>query len=133
MNLDQVIHQRWAATAALDGLLPAERLYTGMSVDPTLPYAVLNKESERPGDYYNDGSAMVAVGLRIEVFAGQYQSGADILHQLKAAFDRSEFALAGGDKVVDMRRLNDFEKQSEDGVWQFTCDFQCTVYLSAGV
>ena len=26
MNLDQVIHQRWAATAALDGLLPAERV-----------------------------------------------------------------------------------------------------------
>ena len=41
------------------------------------------------------------------------------------------FPLAGSDKVVDMRRVNDSERQSEDGVWQFTCDFQCTVYLSS--
>ena len=133
MNLDQVIHQRWAATPALDGLLPAERVYTGMSVDPTLPYAVLSKESERPGDYHNDGSATAAVGLRIQVFAGQYRSGADILHQLKAAFDHGDFPLSGADKVVDMQRLNDFGRQSDDGVWQFTCDFLCTVYLAAGV
>ena len=31
-----------------------------------------------------------------------------------------------------MRRVNDSERQSEDGVWQFLCDFQCTVYLAAG-
>ena len=32
-----------------------------------------------------------------------------------------------------MQRLNDFGRQSDNGVWQFTCDFLCTVYLAAGV
>ena len=75
-----------------------------MNVDPTLPYAVISKESERPGDYYNDGSATAAVGLRIQVFHGQYDAGAAVMLQVKAAFDRGDFPLAGGDKVVDMRR-----------------------------
>ncbi len=133
MNLVQAIHQRWASTAALDDLLPAARLQTGMNVDPTLPYAVVGKESQRPGECYNDGSATAVVGLRIQVFHGQYDAGAAVMLQVEAAFDRADFPLAGGDKVVDMRRVNDSERQTEDGVWQFTCDFQCTVYLAAGV
>ncbi|MGO8690902.1 MAG: DUF3168 domain-containing protein [Thermoguttaceae bacterium] len=131
MNLAQVIHQRWAATAALDDLLPAARVFTGLSVDTALPYAVISKESEHPGDYYNDGAATAAVGLRIQVFHGQYDAGAAVMLQVKAAFDGSDFPLAGSDKVLDMRRANDSERQSEDGVWQFLCDFQCTVYLAA--
>ena len=44
MNLAQVIHQRWAGDGALSALLPASRLYTGMSVDPTPPYAVITRQ-----------------------------------------------------------------------------------------
>ncbi len=132
MNLLQVIHQRWAATPALNGLLPAARVFTGLSTDPTLPYAIISKESDRPGEYHNDGSATAAVGLRIEVFHGQYDAGAAVVEQVQATFDNSDFPLSGGDKVVAMRRVNDAERQSDDGVWQFTCDFQCTVYLAAG-
>ena len=133
MNLAQVIHQRWAAAAALDALLPAARVYTGLSVDPTVPFAVISKLSEQPTSYHNDGSAVAAVGLRIEVFHSQYDAAAAIMQQVKAAFDRSDFPLAGSDKVVDMQRLNDFERQTADGVWHCTCDFQCTVHLAAGV
>ena len=61
MNLAEVIHQRWAAAAALENLLPASRVYTGMSVDPATPYAVIAKLSDRPAGYHNDGSALSTV------------------------------------------------------------------------
>ena len=133
MNLAQVIHQRWAAAGSLNGLLPAARVFTGMSVDPTRPFAVISKESDRPLECYNDGAAVDVVGVRIRVFADDYDAAAAIMHQVKAAFDRSAFALSGSDKVLNMQRGDDSELQNDDGVWQLTIDFQCTVYLAAGV
>ena len=131
MNLVQAIHERWAATAALQAVLPASRLYTGVCPDAALPWAAVGKESERPVACHNDGSAAVAVGVKIDVFHGEYDAGAAVVQQVVAAFDRSDFALAGGDRVVNMRRVNDFERESDDGVWQFTCEFQCVVFLAA--
>ena len=131
MNLLQAINERWAAAAALEAVLPAARLYTGVCPDAALPWATLAKESERPVACCNDGSATVAVGLKIDVFHGDHDAGAGVVEQIIAAFDRSDFALAGSDRVVDMRRVNDFERESDDGVWQFTCEFQCVVFLAA--
>ena len=133
MNLAQVIHQRWAAAEGLNGLLPAARVYTGMSVESSLPFAVISKQSDRPLSRYNDGSAIDAVGVRIQVFHQDYDSAAAIVEQLKVVFDRSRFALAGCDKVIDMRRSDDSEHQEEDGAWRMVIDFDCTVYLAAGV
>ena len=133
MNLAQVIHQRWAADAALDALLPASRVYTGLSFDPARPFAVMSKESEKPVTRHSDGSAIDAVGLRIRVFHDHYDAGAAIAGQIKKSFDCAAFDLAGSDKVLDMQRADDSEKQTDDGVWQFTIDFNCTVYLAAGV
>ena len=67
--------------------MPAARVFTGLSVDPALPYATVSKESEHAGDYYNDGSQTAVVGLRIKVFHGQYDAGAAVMLQVKAAFD----------------------------------------------
>ena len=133
MNLAQVIHQRWAAAAGLNDLLPAARVYTGMSFDPSLPFAAIGKESDRPKSYQNDGSAVDTVGLRIRVFHERHADAAAIVHQIKAAFDRTAFDLAGSDKVLIMQRVNDFEQQRDDGAWQMVVDFNCTVYLAAGV
>jgi hypothetical protein len=76
---------------------------------------------------------VATVTLRIQVFHANYDGGAAVMQQVKATFDRSDFALAGSDVVVDMRRVNDSERQNDDGVWQFICDFQCTVHLATGV
>jgi hypothetical protein len=133
MNLAQVIHQRWAANSALNNLLPAARVYTGLSFDPAEPFAVISKEKDRPETYHSDGSAIDVVGLRIQVFHDHYDAGAAIMHQIKTAFDRTNFDLAGSDKVLNINRANDSERQTDDGVWQFTIDFDCTVFLAAGV
>jgi hypothetical protein len=133
MNLIQVIHQRWAEAETLSSLLPPARLYTGMSVDPAMPYAVISKQSDRPATRHGDGSAVDNVLLRIQVFADDYDAAAAIIAQLKAVFDRSSFALAGRDQVISMLRTNDSETQENDGVWRMLIDFDCTVYLAEGV
>jgi len=132
MNLAQVIHQRWAAASGLNDLLPAASVYTGLSVDPQMPYAVISKRSDRPMARHNDGSGVDAVGVRIEVFHDNRDAAAAIVEQVKATFDRTDFALAGSDKVINMQRTNDSERQNDDGVWQMTIDFQCAIYLAPG-
>ena len=133
MNLAQVIHQRWAAAEPLDNLLPASRVYSGMSVDPSRPYAVIAKQSGRPVACLSDGSAVDQVGIRIQVFHDNHDAGAAIVHQVKAAFHQTDFALSGSDKVINMQRSNDFEQQDDGGGWQFVVEFNCTVYLASGV
>lgn len=129
MNLAQVIHQRWAAAAGLNALLPAARFYTGMNVDPTPPFAVLNKLNGRPTARFNDGSACDTVGVRIEVHDSDYDHALAVLAQLKLAFDATSFAIAGSDRVLDMRRTDDTQQQRPDGVWVVTVDFECWVYV----
>ena len=133
MNLLQVLHQRWSAETALDALLPAGRVFTGMSSDRTLPFAVISKASQRPFSLPGDGSAVDCVEVQIWIFHDRYDAGAEIVHQVKTAFDRISFDLADGKKVFNMQRTNEAEKQHDDGIWEFTIDFDCTVYLPAGV
>jgi len=133
MNLAQVIHQRWAAASALNDLLPASRVHTGISTGGPLPFAVLSKENDRPVERFGDGSAIDTVGVRIQVFCEDADAGAAVMHQIKTAFDCTSFDLAASDKVIDMKRTNDFARPLDDGTWQFVVDFDCTVQLATGV
>jgi hypothetical protein len=132
MNLIQVIHQRWAAATALSALLPASRVFTGASFDPAPPLAVITKQSDKPDSYQSDGSAIDLVVLRMLVVHAQHDAAAEIIHQIKKAFDRTSFDLAGGDAVLDVVRVNDYEQQRSDGAWEMIIDFKLTVYLVSG-
>jgi hypothetical protein len=131
MNLAQVVHERWAADSTLNGLLAAARVYTGMSFDPQRPFAVILKKSDKPESYHSDGSAIDVVRLRVQVFHDNYDDGRAIAERAKKVFDRASFDLAGSDKVLSIARYNDSETQNDDGVWQFTVDFDCRVYVAA--
>jgi hypothetical protein len=133
MNLLQVIHERWTAATALNALLPASCVHTGANFSPELPRATIYKTSDKPKSYESTGSAIDIVVLRIVVYHERYADAAEIVHQIKAAFNRSSFTLSGSDQVQLMERVNDFEEQLDDGAWQMTIDFQCTVYLASGV
>jgi hypothetical protein len=127
VDLLAAIHERWAATPSLCALLPAARVVTGMSADPAAPRAVIGKQSDRPLVVANDGSAVDAVGLRIEVFHAHHDAAAAIVAEIKAAFDRADFAVDGG-RVIAMRRENDAEHQEDDGLWRMMIEFICHVY-----
>jgi hypothetical protein len=130
MNLLEVIHQRWATATTLNSLLPAARVYTGRSADPSRPFAVIFKQSHRPLAQCNDGTAFAAIGLRIQVFHDDHDAAAAIIDQLKATFDRTRFSLSGSDTVTLVQCSNDWEQQNDDGVWQMTVDCICTVCLA---
>lgn len=132
MKLSQVIHQRWAAATALDNLLPATRVCTGLNADPTTPYAVISKEGQSPESLHHDGSGVDEVKLRIQVYHDNYDRAVAILEQIKVAFDRTSFDLSGSDRVLAMQRTGDFENQNDDGLWHMVIDFRLTVYLASG-
>jgi len=133
MNLLEIIHQRWAATSELDDSLSVERVFTGLSVDRDVPYAVIRKRADRPLSRHNDGSAASKVALRFEIFHDDHDAALAIMDQVKTAFDSAAFDLDGDDKVLDMRRVDDWQTQGDDRVWQLTIDFDCTIHLAAGV
>ncbi len=124
------IHQRWAAAAPLSSLLPASRLYTGTSIAPAPPLAVVRQQSDRPLASYNDGSATAAVVVQIEVYHASYDAAAAVVEQVRAAFDNAAFDLSDGDRVIHMRRTNGTEDQTPDGVWRMTMEFECVVMRS---
>jgi hypothetical protein len=127
MNLLEVIHQRWAAATALNALLPASRLYTGRSGDPSRPFATIWKRSQRPIALCNDATDFEEIGLRVQVLHDNHDAAAAIVEQLKTTFDRTQFPLSGNDAVVLVQHINNWEEQNDDGVWQMTVDLICTV------
>jgi len=132
VNLEQVIHQRWAASEALNVLLPAENVKTGRSAGGPVPYATVARIGNRTAFRTNAGDALDEVTLRVNVWHDDYDAGRAIAEQVKTVFDRSDFALSGGDRVIQMRRTNDSASQHDDGAWQFTVEFLIEVYLPSG-
>ena len=133
MNLEQVIHQRWAASEGLSSLLPAESVKTGRSLADATPYATITRLGSRTAFRTNAGDALDEVTLRINVWHDDYDAGRAVLEQLKATFDCSDFALSGGDRVIQMRRTEDSASQHDDGTWQLTVEFLVQVHLPSGV
>jgi hypothetical protein len=132
VNLEQVIHQRWAASEGLNSLLPADRVKTGRSFDASVPYASIARQGNRTAFRTNSGDALDEVALQIDVWHDDYDAGRAIVDQIEATFDRSDFALAGGDRVVQMRRTGDAASQHDDATWQFTIEFLVQVHLPSG-
>jgi hypothetical protein len=133
MNLEPYLHQRWEADAALCALLPAVRVVTGLWRQGGAPYATLVRKGNRTAVRTNAGNALDEVTLEIHVWHDQHDAGRAIVEQVKATFDRAAFPLAGGQKVLQMRRTGDTAVQHDDGLWQFTVVFSVRVYLPSGV
>jgi len=132
MNLTQILHQRWSADATLDAALPAGRVFTGPSVDPATPFAVITQLGARPIRSFGDGSVLDAVVIRVELFHDSYDAATSIATAMKDAFTGFAIDTELGDRLLAMRRDNETEHQAADGTWRMTVDFACTVYLISG-
>lgn len=132
MNLEQAIHQRWAATAALCELLSADRLKTGLAHGTGIPYATLVRRPGRTLFRTNAGDAMDEIPLEIHLWHDCFDAGQEIADQVKAAFDRGDFPLTDGGRVVEMLRAGESVVEHDDGVWQWTIGFSVHVYLPSG-
>jgi hypothetical protein len=133
VNLEQAIHQRWAASEPLASLLPAERVKTGRSFGHTVPYATIERRTSRTAFRTNAGDALDEVTLQITVWHDDHDAGWAVIDQIKATFDLRDFALSGGDRVARMRRTGDSATQHDDGTWQLSIDFTVRISLPSGV
>ena len=132
MNLEQAIHARWAASSGLEALLPAARVRTGAFHGEGRPYATLERKTSRTVFRTNAGDALDEVTLAVHVWHEGYDAGRAIADQVRTAFDRSDFGLDGGNRVVRMHRIADAARQHDGNVWQFTLEFSVSVYLASG-
>ena len=131
MNLEQAIHQRWAADSDLTTVLPAENVVTGRRGSRQVPYATLHRKQCRNLLRTNDGDVDEATVL-IHVWHDDYDAGRAIVERVTAAFDGSDFTLADDQRVVRMRRTADSTREHDDGLWLFSLEFLAYVYLPSG-
>lgn len=130
MNLEQAIHQRWAASGELQSLLPADNVTTGPSPAAALPHATIWRKTGRTICRTNAQHSLDEVTLAISVWHDDHDAGRAIAEAVRAAFDRAAFPLAGGDRVMQMRRIAESTTQSPHGTWQMTTKFLVRVLLS---
>lgn len=131
MNLEQVVHERWAASPELAALLPAERFFCGRVSTGTLPYATLLRRAARRRWPSNSGEEIEEVALRIRVWHTNFEAARLVGRAIGEVFDRSRFPLAGGDCVMHMRRRRESAYQFDDGAWRLTLDFRVYVRVAA--
>ena len=137
MNLTQVLHQQWAADGTLNGLLPASAVMTGryFASQPTFPYACLSQIRQGAELRTNSGASLDTIIVEVRIWHGRdnYDAGKAIADAADSLFNRTDFALAGSDKILNMQRI---ERQAisnpDDGHWQFILRFECMAYLASG-
>jgi len=70
MSLEQAIHQRWQADGALEALLSAARLITGIAHNgPAVPYATLTQTENKPEVRTSSGTTITRAAVRISIWA----------------------------------------------------------------
>ena len=132
MNLEQAIHRRWAESTELGGMLGVDRLKTGLVHGVRMPYATLARRPGRTLFRTSAGEAVDEIPLEIHVWHDRFDAGQAIADRVKSAFDRSDFSLSDGGRVVQMRRTGESVVEHDGGVWQWTMRFSVQVHLPSG-
>lgn len=137
MNLEEVIHTRWAAVPALNNLLDSSRVMTGAyreQEEPEFPYGVIRTFEDKAAAA-ND---RVLWDVQIEVIVShrwdQYDAGKAIMDQVKLAFNRIRLAL-GDDATAVLIAPQSYQSIQDDdsGAWDFMLTLGCKVDTPLGV
>jgi hypothetical protein len=131
MNLTQAIHARWAADETLNRHLPSGQVLTGLALAGVPgPWASIAVRRGVTEGYTNDGSSVERITVRIQVHHEDYDQGWAAADAVLAAFDRADFPLSDGDRVMSMQK-NGMPREVQDprsGRWEWLLDFTCRVF-----
>jgi len=127
LDIERAIHERWAATGALEELLPVENVTTGRSARASVPYATIERDASRPSLPTNSGNAIEDIALRIHVWHDDYDAGRAIAGQVEAAFDGATLTLAEASSAR-LRRKGSLVKHHADGAWQWVIELRARVF-----
>jgi len=126
MSLEQAIHVRYAADAALTALVPAARFVTGQALDgAALPFITLKRTGWKPAARTST-SRVEEVAARFTIHSDDLEVIKSIVAALDARFDGASFT-AAGIVVTRMRKQNHREQRSGDGVWSAEEDYAALV------
>jgi hypothetical protein len=137
MSLTGAIHTQWEANATLNGLLPVASVQTGtfFATEPTFPYATITEPTGGSiRARMNDGHRIDEVLVRIAIYHGadNYDEGEAIVTAVDDAFDKLEFDISNGDRVIAMMIDGPASKdQDDEGNWTWVIDFTCMVQMAA--
>jgi hypothetical protein len=133
MSVEQAIQRRWAAYRPLERWVPKERVYTGSAHDsPSMPYAVLTRQSDRPVVHTSSGTCVREITVRIHLWVSTLGEGKSIVSRLGQAFGLADPRMIDADILV-IRRGEQDEKHNEDGSWRLRVDLIVLVQQRAGV
>jgi hypothetical protein len=139
------MHDRWAADATLNGLLPASRVWLLSYAaaggerqiqdrEPDYPYAVMFVDDDALLSRGNDGLEIRSIDVEIDVYASRERLAAgkavvDRLASQAGPFNRAQFPLTGGGNVNNgiIQNFTDPDPIDDDGVMLFECPFTFTV------
>lgn len=123
MSIEKMIHEVYAASSAVTGLIPTSKFVTGKASGLSLPYLQLSREGNPIAFRSNGVSRFEKPVVRMQFWHASQEAGGQLRDLLVDLFDNRDM-LAGNRRVLYMRKTNDLEIQEDDGVWQFLIDFE---------
>jgi hypothetical protein len=130
MSLEAALHERWSQSSALEALLPAARLTSGLAADDVpLPYAVLQRGPIH-ARWHTSTRTVEEIELELHVYAERLETLGQLATALREAFDRRALASDEGD-VLRMRVHQRHETQHDDGIWHLDMRFRVLLALAA--
>ena len=129
MNLEQAIHEHWAAAVELDALLPVALLTTGRG-GAAAPRATLLIRTVRSTLPTNEGPALREMSVRFDLWHDRYADAKSIAGLIRERFDGASLAMPPAGRVARLRHVADSTRQHDDGQWQWTVDFTATSRLN---
>lgn len=126
MSLEQAIHARYAADAALTALVPAARFLTGPALDgAALPFITLERTGWKLAARTST-STVEEVAVRFTILGDDLEVVKSVVAALDARFDGAAFT-AAGIVVTRMRKRDHREQRAADGVWEAEEEFAALV------
>lgn len=123
MSVENAIHQRWTADAALVALVPAERLFTGLALgSPALPYVVLERRSDTAATHTSSGASIARGVARFNIYSARRAEANQIASAIRARFHRSDFVVDGV-RVLNMQHAAREEERIADGACRVSIDY----------
>jgi hypothetical protein len=135
MNLAQLVHARWAASARLNALLPVGKVLAGgrFHGDPGTRYATLTLPGSRSAGIPRAQWVPETVIVRARIHHDDYAAGQAIVAALLACLDGQEFSLVAWQRKVSIER-GSVPKEMQDprtGHWDWVTDLRCRVQSTA--
>jgi len=127
-TVSELLHALWAADATLNGLLPAERVFTGWAPPGTMPYAVLSQPAGTPAGQ-GHRNRWSNEQWRVQVWSAGYNAGLAIRQAVEDCLANADASLTTGG-VVRIRFEGSFNLPEEDPtatIWQFVTQFSVVV------